>query len=110
MRIKFKNFSGKIEAKIGNFKLVQSDFTMHQQCLHEIIELKDFLTKPESRSDRKDMIEIIGKCRKSANCCWQMLIDNPSAPSHSYEWCYMCCNDITIVEKEINISINIYLE
>ena len=72
LRIKFKNFSDKIEAEIGNFNLVPSDFTMHQQCVHEIFELKDFLTKPESRSDRKDMIEIIDKCRKK---CKLLLAD-----------------------------------
>ena len=72
LRIKFKNFIDKIEAEIGNFNLVPSDFIMHQQSVHEIFELKDFLTKPESRSDRKDMIEIIDKCRKK---CKLLLAD-----------------------------------
>ena len=52
------------------------------------------------------MIEIIGKCRKSANCCWQMLINNPSAPSISDECCYMCCDIITIHSVLLTQKIN----
>ena len=72
LRVKFQRYSNKMEAEIKNFNLLSCSFTMHQLCVHEIWELKDFLTKPETKSDKEEIIKVINKCRSR----YRLLLNN----------------------------------
>ena len=45
---------------------------MHQLCVHDIWELKDFLTKPETKSDKEEIMKVIDNCRSR----YRLLLNN----------------------------------
>ena len=72
LRVKFQRYSNKMEAEIKNFNLLSCSFTMHQLCVHDIWELKDFLTKPETKSDKEEIMKVIDNCRSR----YRLLLNN----------------------------------